>query len=98
VLRDAAVAKRCTRGRRRYRFWLTVLQNVEAGVDALGLPRAETRKRALAAIDRIGLDGFKSAYPRELSGGMRQRVGFARAIVTEPIVLLAASAVASISS
>jgi NitT/TauT family transport system ATP-binding protein len=68
--------------------WLTVLQNVEAGVDALGLPRAETRKRALAAIDRIGLDGFQSAYPRELSGGMRQRVGFARAIVTEPIVLL----------
>jgi NitT/TauT family transport system ATP-binding protein len=68
--------------------WLTVLENVEAGVDALGLPRAQTRQRALAAIDRIGLDGFQSAYPRELSGGMRQRVGFARAIVTEPIVLL----------
>ncbi|MFI4869333.1 MAG: nitrate/sulfonate/bicarbonate ABC transporter ATP-binding protein [Steroidobacterales bacterium] len=68
--------------------WLTVVQNVEAGVDALGLPRAESRKRALAAIDRIGLDGFQSAYPRELSGGMRQRVGFARAIVTEPMVLL----------
>ena len=68
--------------------WLTVLENVEAGLDALGLPRAETRRRAQSAIDLIGLDGFQSAYPRELSGGMRQRVGFARAIVTEPVVLL----------
>jgi NitT/TauT family transport system ATP-binding protein len=68
--------------------WLTVLENVEAGLDALGLPFAEGRRRAQSAIDLIGLDGFQSAYPRELSGGMRQRVGFARAIVTEPDVLL----------
>jgi NitT/TauT family transport system ATP-binding protein len=68
--------------------WLTVLENVEAGLDALGLPRAEARRRAQSAIDLIGLDGFQSAYPRELSGGMRQRVGFARAFVTQPIVLL----------
>lgn len=68
--------------------WLTVLENVEAGLDALGLPRDEARRRAQSAIDLIGLDGFQSAYPRELSGGMRQRVGFARAIVTEPAVLL----------
>lgn len=68
--------------------WLTVLENVEAGLDALRLTRAETRRRALSAIDLIGLDGFQSAYPRELSGGMRQRVGFARAIVAEPAVLL----------
>jgi NitT/TauT family transport system ATP-binding protein len=68
--------------------WLTVLENVEAGLDALGLPHAESRRRAESAIDLIGLDGFQSAYPRELSGGMRQRVGFARAIVTQPEVLL----------
>jgi NitT/TauT family transport system ATP-binding protein len=68
--------------------WLTVLENVVLGLDALGLDRAETYRRAHAAIDLIGLDGFQSAYPRELSGGMRQRVGFARAIVVEPTVLL----------
>jgi NitT/TauT family transport system ATP-binding protein len=68
--------------------WLTVLENVEAGLDALALPRQEVHRRAQAAIDLIGLDGFQSAYPRELSGGMRQRVGFARAIVTQPDVLL----------
>ena len=68
--------------------WLTVLENVEAGLDALGLARDEARRRAMSAIDLIGLDGFQSAYPRELSGGMRQRVGFARAIVIEPLVLL----------
>ncbi|MAZ78089.1 MAG: nitrate ABC transporter ATP-binding protein [Legionellaceae bacterium] len=68
--------------------WLTVLQNVELGLEALGVPRAERRKRALKAIDIIGLDGFESAFPRELSGGMRQRVGFARALVIEPDVLL----------
>lgn len=68
--------------------WLTVLENVEVGLDALGLSRDETRRRALSAIDLIGLDGFQSAYPRELSGGMRQRVGFARAIVIDPTVLL----------
>jgi len=68
--------------------WLTVLENVEAGLDALGLPREEVRRRAQDAIDLIGLDGFQSAYPRELSGGMRQRVGFARAMATRPDVLL----------
>ena len=68
--------------------WLTVLQNVEAGLEALGVPDRECRRRALSAIDLIGLDGFESAYPRELSGGMRQRVGFARALVVEPTLLL----------
>ncbi len=68
--------------------WLTVLENVEFGLDALGLPLEQARRKAMAAIDLIGLDGFQSAYPRELSGGMRQRVGFARAIVSEPILLL----------
>jgi len=68
--------------------WLTVLENVEAGLDALGLAHDEARRRAMSAIDLIGLDGFQSAYPRELSGGMRQRVGFARAIVIEPVLLL----------
>ncbi len=68
--------------------WLTVTENVEAGLDALDLPRAEARRRAQDAIDLIGLDGFQSAYPRELSGGMRQRVGFARAMATRPDVLL----------
>lgn len=68
--------------------WLTVLENVEAGLDAFRLPHAIAERRAEAAIDLIGLDGFQSAYPRELSGGMRLRVGFARALVTEPAVLL----------
>src|SRR5262250_3499139 len=68
--------------------WLTVLQNVELGLEALGVDAAERRTRALAAIDLIGLDGFESAYPKELSGGMRQRVGFARALVVHPNLLL----------
>lgn len=68
--------------------WLTVLQNVELGLEAQGLPRAERRSRALHAIDTIGLDGFESAFPKELSGGMRQRVGFSRALVVNPDLLL----------
>ncbi|MFB9264485.1 AAA-associated domain-containing protein [Bradyrhizobium erythrophlei] len=68
--------------------WLTVLQNVELGLEALGVDSDERRSRALAAIDLIGLDGFESAYPKELSGGMRQRVGFARALVVHPDLLL----------
>ncbi|MFN4923516.1 MULTISPECIES: AAA-associated domain-containing protein [Bradyrhizobium] len=68
--------------------WLTVLQNVELGLEALGIDATERRKRAIAAIDLIGLDGFESAYPKELSGGMRQRVGFARALVVHPDLLL----------
>lgn len=68
--------------------WLTVLENVEIGLEALGLPQQDIRARALQAIDLIGLDGFESAYPRELSGGMRQRVGFARALVVHPNILL----------
>src|SRR5689334_5619199 len=68
--------------------WLTVLENVQLGLEALDLPQGEVRTRALAAIDLIGLDGYESAYPRELSGGMRQRVGFARAMVVHPNILL----------
>ena len=67
--------------------WLTVQQNVELGLQAQGVDEAERRDRALRAIDLIGLDGFEGAYPKELSGGMRQRVGFARALVVEPDAL-----------
>jgi NitT/TauT family transport system ATP-binding protein len=68
--------------------WLDVFENVRLGLEAQGLAKSEQRRRALEAIDMIGLDGFESAYPKELSGGMRQRVGFARALVVEPDVLL----------
>lgn len=68
--------------------WLTVLENVELGLEALGISKTLRRQQALKAIDTIGMDGFESAYPKELSGGMRQRVGFARALVVEPDLLL----------
>ncbi|GAA3763250.1 ABC transporter ATP-binding protein [Terriglobus aquaticus] len=67
--------------------WLTVLQNVEAPLQAKGIAPEERTRRAMKMLDTVGLDGFQSAYPKELSGGMRQRVGFARALVVEPEVL-----------
>ena len=67
--------------------WLTVLDNVAIGLKSQGVPANEAEKRAISGIDLIGLDGFETAYPKELSGGMRQRVGFARAIVVEPEML-----------
>lgn len=68
--------------------WLTVLENVELGLEARGVLREERRTRTLEAIDIVGLDGFESAYPKELSGGMSQRAGLARALVVDPEVLL----------
>lgn len=67
--------------------WLTVLENVEAPLEAKGVAAVERHKRALRTLDIVGLDGFETAYPKELSGGMKQRVGFARALVVEPEVL-----------
>lgn len=67
--------------------WLTVFENVEAPLKARGIDAQERRRRVLAMVDTVGLDGFQAAYPKELSGGMRQRVGFARALVVEPEVL-----------
>jgi NitT/TauT family transport system ATP-binding protein len=68
--------------------WLTVQENVELGLEARGVPSVQRTERAVHAIDLVGLDGYETAYPKELSGGMRQRVGFARALVVEPAALL----------
>jgi NitT/TauT family transport system ATP-binding protein len=67
--------------------WLTVLENVEAPLKARGMEAHQRHRRSLKILDTVGLDGFEAAYPKELSGGMRQRVGFARALVVEPEVL-----------
>ncbi len=67
--------------------WLTVFENVEAPLKARGMSADERRERSLRILDTVGLDGFQAAFPKELSGGMRQRVGFARALVVEPEVL-----------
>ena len=67
--------------------WLTVLENVEAPLQARGVEPDERRARSMKMLDTVGLDGFEGAYPKEMSGGMRQRVGFARALVVEPEVL-----------
>ena len=67
--------------------WLTVQENVEIALKARGVPAAERHERALVLIDTVGLDGFELAYPREISGGMRQKVGFARAMAIQPELL-----------
>src|SRR5271154_5731956 len=67
--------------------WLTVLENVEAPLLARGITHFERHRKALRALASVGLHGFESAYPKELSGGMKQRVGFARALAVEPEIL-----------
>jgi NitT/TauT family transport system ATP-binding protein len=68
--------------------WLTVLENVEFGLESMHIAKTQRREKSLTIIQEVGLEGFEDAYPRELSGGMKQRVGIARALVTDPEILL----------
>lgn len=68
--------------------WLTVVENVEFGLESLHMPKVQRRKKSLSIIQDVGLEGFEAAYPRELSGGMKQRVGIARALVMDPEILV----------
>ncbi|RQG87925.1 ABC transporter ATP-binding protein [Natrarchaeobius halalkaliphilus] len=68
--------------------WRTTLENVELGLEILGVDKSTRRERAQTWIDRVGLDGFEESYPSELSGGMQQRVGLARALCVDPEVIL----------
>ena len=68
--------------------WLTVVENVEFGLESMHMPKVQRRKKSLSIIQDVGLEGFEAAYPRELSGGMKQRVGIARALVMDPEILV----------